>query len=140
MSEFRAALVLKKSVILEKGLSGVRAALVQALSTSPAAEVLGVPGPTAACCVIRFFEDQLVTALASRSLALAVVTSTKQPLIGPEVNEIDQYQAAHGADEAGRVPPGAVPLPLGKNHWAVLVNHTTAARAGIFLCSICGYG
>lgn len=68
----------------------MRAAFVQALSTSPAAEMLAVPGPTVARRVIRFPEDQLFAALAAWPLALAVVASTEQPLIGPEINKIDQ--------------------------------------------------
>lgn len=52
--------------------------------------------------------NHLVTAAAPGPDALAVVPPTKQPLFGPEVNQVHQPLTTHRAGEAAGMPQGVV--------------------------------
>lgn len=72
----------------------------------------------------------LITAGAPGPDCLAVVPSTEQLLIGPEVDQVHQSLATLGAHEAGGMPQGAmITCPLGINSRSLLGNGLLAPSA-----------
>lgn len=72
----------------------------------------------------------LITAGTSRPDRLAVVSSTEQLLIGPEVDQVHQSLAAVWTHEASGMPQGAmVTCPLSVNSWSLLRNGLLAPSA-----------
>lgn len=76
--------------------------------------------------------SHLITAWASGPDCLAIMSSTEQLLIGPEVDQVHQCLATLGTCEAGGMPQIAmVTCTLSINCWSLFGNLTLATSAAL---------
>lgn len=83
-------------------------------------------------CPQEVMSSHLVAAWASGPGRLAIMSSTEQLLIGPEVDQVHQRLAALGTREAGGMPQSAVvTCALSINCWRLFGNLTLATSAAL---------